>query len=61
LAAAFVAFYVATGKDLFEGQWVRAAGGALDFDSNGLDVSDIGDDRSFSFVAVSSRVPRPSL
>jgi hypothetical protein len=58
LAAAFVAFYVATGKSLFEGQWVRAAGGALIFLSSGLDVSGLDDDSSYSNVAVSSRVPR---
>jgi hypothetical protein len=60
LAAAFVAFYVATGKNLFEGKRVRAAGGVLNFHSDGLLVSDIVDDDSFSFVAVSSRVPRNS-
>jgi hypothetical protein len=62
LAAAFVAFYVATGKSLFEGQWVRAADGALYFDSLGLSVKFI--DSPFicdSDVAVSSRVPRPRL
>ena len=58
LAAAFVAFYVATGKDLFEDQVVRAAGGALCFRSSGLLVNVIGDDDSYSDVAVSSRVPR---
>jgi hypothetical protein len=57
LAAAFVAFYVATGKDLFEGKVVRAAGGALNFYSLGLYVSVIGDDRSNSDMAVASRVP----
>ena len=57
LAAAFVAFYVATGKSLFEGKWVRAAGGALDFDSFGLCVVDIDDDVSDSNMAVASRVP----
>jgi hypothetical protein len=31
LAAAFVAFYVATGKNIFEGKVVRAAGGVLLF------------------------------
>ncbi len=56
LAAAFVANYVATGKDLFEGTWVRAVGGALGLFSLGLDVSGIGDVFSFSFVAVASRV-----
>jgi hypothetical protein len=61
LAAAFVAFYVATGKDLFERKVVRAAGGALCFVSNGLVVGDIDDGSSLSGEAVSSRVPRPSL
>jgi hypothetical protein len=60
LAAAFVAFYVATGKNLFEGKRARAAGGVLRFHSFGLDVSDIGDDDGNSDVAVSSRVPRNS-
>lgn len=60
LAAAFVAFYVATGGDLFEGQWVRAAGGALAFDSDGLYVRDVRDGSSHSNVAVASRVPRNS-
>jgi hypothetical protein len=60
LAAAFVAFYVATGKELFERKVVRAAGGALCFVSNGLVVGDIDDGSSLSGVAVSWRVPRPS-
>ncbi len=58
LAAAFVAFYVATGKNLFEEKLVRAAGGALIFDSYGLGVSGIGGAYSDSGMAVSSRVPR---
>jgi hypothetical protein len=66
LAAAFVGYWVATGEPLFgwydkPGQWsfvVRAAGGALYFNSDGLDVYDIGDARRLSSVAVSSRVPR---
>ena len=60
LAAAFVAFYVATGKNLFEGQVVRAAGGVLRFFSFGLGVSGIDGDHSLSNRAVSSRVPRNS-
>ncbi len=60
LAAAFVAFYVATGKDLFEGQAARAAGGPLFFHSRGLRLVGIGDGSSHGYVAVSSRVPRPS-
>jgi hypothetical protein len=58
LAAAFVAHYVATGTDLFEGKWVRAAGGALYFGSYGLSVYDIGNVYSNRNVAVSARVPR---
>ena len=58
LAAAFVAFYVATGTRLFEGKWVRAAGGALDFVSYGLRVGGVDDDFSGSSMAVASRVPR---
>ena len=58
LAAAFVAFYIATGKNLFEGQVVRAAGGVLGFFSYGLRVNGIHDAYSGSVMAVSSRVPR---
>jgi hypothetical protein len=60
LAAGFVAFYVATGKDMFEDYVVRAAGGSLSFDSYGLDENGVGDAYSKSVVAVASRVPRPS-
>ena len=60
LAAAFVAHYVATGQDLFEDKWVRAVGGALNFDSDGLYVSAVGVGNSDSRVAVASRV-RPEL
>ncbi len=65
LAAAFVANYVATGEPLFG--WfgnnnytyvVRAAGGALLFDSYGLYASDIYGDGSDSGVAVAALVPR---
>ena len=66
LAAAFVAHWVATGEPLFgfydqADEWsfvVRAAGGALDFDSHGLGVYDVDDGSSFSSMAVASRVPR---
>jgi hypothetical protein len=40
---------------------VRAAGGALNFNSNGLNVNDIDDDNSNSNMAVASRVPRTSV
>jgi hypothetical protein len=66
LAAAFVANYVATGEPLFgwfneANQWsfvVRAAGGALYFDSGGLCASAIYDDNGYSDVAVAALVPR---
>jgi hypothetical protein len=60
LVAAFVAFYVATGRDLFEGQWVRAAGGVLYLHRSELRVGDINDGLSDGHMAVSSRVPRNS-
>ncbi len=70
LAAAFVAHWVATREPLFgwykkELSWsfaVRAVGGALTFLSDGLRVYGfaVGDDCSFSCVAVASRV-RPEL
>jgi hypothetical protein len=65
LAAAFMAHWVATGEPLFgwydqANEWsfvVRAAGGALNFDSLGLDVDVIDDDVGDSGLAVASRVP----
>jgi hypothetical protein len=60
LAAAFVAHYVATGQSLFEGKWVRTAGGALLFYSYGLSEFLIDDADSSRVVAVSARVPRIS-
>jgi hypothetical protein len=66
LGAAFVANYVATGRDLFEGRFVNAVGGALGFPSFGLHVRDIydayGDTYDVlgnSIVAVASRVRSP--
>jgi hypothetical protein len=58
LAAAFVAFYVAAGTSLFEGKWVRAAGGAFSFNTGGLVVGAVDDGSSFRNLAVSARVPR---
>jgi len=68
LAAAFVAYRVATGEPLFgwwdkASQWsfvVRAAGGALVFNGFGLSVNDVDDGNSGSLMAVSLRVPRNS-
>jgi hypothetical protein len=64
LAIAFAVNWIATREPLFgwynKNEWchvVRAAGGALDFVSDGLYVYDIYDDDSNAVVAVSSRAP----
>ena len=57
LAVAQTAFFILTGKDLFQGQWVRASGGALSFYSNGLDVNDYCDDLSGRDVSASRSLP----
>ena len=64
LAAAFVAHYIATREPLFgfykkrdDTYWVRAAGGALSFYSDGLDHSGIVDDVRYDFVAVAAALP----
>ncbi len=64
LAAAFVAHYIATREPLFGfyknndfTYWVRAAGGALDFSSDGLDARDIVDDYRDDDVAVAAALP----
>ena len=64
LAVAFAVNWIATREPLFgwynKNEWchvVRAAGGALPFNSDGLYVSDIYDDHSYDNVAVSSRAP----
>jgi hypothetical protein len=65
LAVAFGVNWIATGEPLFGWPheslgWsyvVRAAGGALVFDSDGLYVDDIDFDNSSAYVAVSSRAP----
>ena len=66
LAVAFAVNWIATGEPLFgwynkSRSWsyvVRAAGGALDVDSDGLNVYDVVDgDDSSDDVAVSSRAP----
>jgi hypothetical protein len=65
LAVAFAVNWIVTGESLFGWydksiSWsyvVRAAGGALDFFSFGLYVSDITVDDSRAYVAVSSRAP----
>ena len=60
LAAAHHAFLVATGKDLFDGNIVRARGGALNFNSNGLDVNNYNDDNRYNNVAASRSLPLPN-
>jgi hypothetical protein len=64
LAAAFVAHYIATREPLFgffENEdytyWVRAAGGALDFLSDGLGDSGINDGYRYADVAVAAALP----
>ena len=58
LAVAHTAFFILTGKDLFQGQVVRACGGALYFDSYGLGVDDC--DGAYSRYAVSASRSLPS-
>ncbi|RIL12309.1 MAG: hypothetical protein DCC75_00665 [Proteobacteria bacterium] len=60
LAVAHVAYFIATGKDLFAGNIVRARGGALNFISNGLDGGYSYDDRSYTFVSASRAMPFPN-
>jgi len=48
LAVAHTAYFIATGKDLFDGKIVRARGGALYFCDDGLDVISDYDDIGFS-------------
>jgi len=57
LAVAHTAFFILTGKDLFQGKCVRACGGALGFDSNGLGVSHCYDDSSSYDVSASRSLP----
>ena len=64
LAAAFVAHYIATKEPLFGfyknndyTYWVRAAGGALYFASNGLGVNGFGDGNRDAGVAVAAALP----
>ena len=57
LAVAHTAFFILTGEDLFQGQFVRACGGALRFDGYGLDVFNFDDDNSDSDVSASRSLP----
>ena len=57
LAVAHAAFFILTGKDLFQSQWVRACGGALRFNSYGLAVYSFGNDSSIIDVSASRSLP----
>jgi hypothetical protein len=58
LATAHVAYFIATGKDLFDNHVVRARGGALGFSGgNGLLVGGCSDDLRSSSVAASAALP----
>lgn len=60
LAVANAAYFIATGKDLFDGNVVRARGGALRFSGGGLDVSySYGAFRS-RYVSASRSLPFPN-
>lgn len=61
LAVAHTAYFIATGKDAFQGDVVRALGGALYFFSNGLDVGDYCYDAyRFNDVSASRSLPSPN-
>lgn len=60
LAMAHAAFYLLTGKDLFQGNAVRSAGGALDFISNGLIVHLYIDGHCRNDVSASRSLSTPS-
>ena len=57
LAVAHTAFFILTGKDLFQGQFVRACGGALYFLGSGLDVLHYDGDYSTGDVSASRSLP----
>ncbi len=57
LAVAHTAFFILTGEDLFQGKWVRACGGTLFFNSNGLVVVGKGGDNGGSGVSASRSLP----
>jgi hypothetical protein len=60
LAVAHAAYFIATGKDAFAGNVVRARGGALYFDSDGLDVDYYCDDGGYYNVSASRALPFPN-
>ena len=57
LATAHVAYFIATGKDLFANNVVRARGGALYFNALGLRVNDSYDVYRYVLVAASAALP----
>lgn len=57
LAIAHAAYFLATGKDLFNGYWVRARGGAFGFHGHGLNVNDSYDDFRSGFIAAATLLP----
>ena len=57
LATAHVAYFIATGKDLFANNVVRARGGALDFSADGLGVTGFLDGDRYRNVAASAALP----
>ena len=57
LAVAHTAFFILTGKDLFQGQYVRACGGALSFISDGLGVACYDDAYGYDDVSASRSLP----
>ena len=57
LAVAHAAFFILTGKDLFQGQWVLACGGSLCFRSIGLDVVNDWSVSSKDVVSASRSLP----
>ena len=57
LVIAHAAFFIATGSNLFQGNLVRAFGGALHFDDDGLHVYDWHDDNCHAFIAAAVALP----
>jgi hypothetical protein len=57
LAIAHAAFFIATGSNLFQGNVVRALGGALNFNDNGLNVNDWNDDNRNDNIAAAVALP----
>jgi hypothetical protein len=60
LAVAHTAYFLATGKDAFQGDVVRARGGALGFPGDGLDVAYFSVGPRFNIVSASRSLPSPN-